>query len=93
MANRNYMSIPDVRNRLREIADETGIDELRVIANRMYRRNHKGRRAPVTSQTVTPQLRNDIRAYMRKNPTASNQQAATHFGVNPGRISEALETG
>lgn len=91
MAKRNSMGIPKIRDRLREIADATDNNELRDLANQMYRRRHKEKRAPITSQTITPQLRADIRRYMRLNPDASNQQAANHFGVNPGRVSEALE--
>jgi len=93
MADSNYMSIPEVRDRLREIAEETGIEELSVIASLMYRRNHKGRRAPVRSPAVTPQMREDIRAYARVNSAASNQEIANYFGVNIGRVSEAFERG
>ena len=93
MADSNHMSIPDVRDRLRELAEETGIEELSVLASLTYRRRHKGRRAPVSSPTVTPQMRSDMRTYSRNNPNASNQEIANYFGVNPGRVSEAFERG
>jgi len=88
----NHISIPDARDLLRELADKHGISELRTLANLMYRRKHKAMRAPNTSQTVTPHLNADIRRFHRQNPVASNQDIANHFGVNPGRISEALES-
>ncbi|MBF0247587.1 MAG: hypothetical protein HQL36_05880 [Alphaproteobacteria bacterium] len=87
----NRMTIPVIRDRLRELAEEHDIEELRDLANHMYRQNIKGRRAPVTSAPSTPQLRRDIRAYARLHPNASNQEIGNFFGVNPGRVSEALE--
>ncbi|MBL4692095.1 MAG: hypothetical protein JKY92_02055 [Magnetovibrio sp.] len=91
MANKNHMSIPDVRARLKELAVEHGIEELSDLADQMYRRKLKAQRAPVTSQRMTLSLAAEIREYIDNSPTASNQQIADHFTVNPGRVSDALE--
>lgn len=91
MPDSNHKSIPEVRKRLKEIADETGIEELKDLADQMHRRNLKGARAPVTSQKMTPELAAEIRDYLRENPHASSQNVADHFNVNPGRITDALE--
>jgi len=91
MGKNNYMSIPDVRNRLREIAKETGNEELADLADQMYRRKLKKTRAPVTSQKMTPEVAAEIRDYLEQNPKASSQKAAEHSNVNPGRVSDALD--
>lgn len=91
MADRNYISIPEARDELRRIAEDTGDERLKRLANLMYRRNHKGKRAPRTSNTITHQMREEIRSFLRSKPDASNQEVANYFGVNIGRVSEALE--
>jgi len=87
----NSMSIPDIRDRLREIAEDTGNDELAYLADPMYRRKLKETRAPVTSQKMTPELAAEMRKHLNRNPSASNQEVADHYNVNPGRVSDALE--
>jgi S-adenosylmethionine:diacylglycerol 3-amino-3-carboxypropyl transferase len=39
---------------------------------------------------MTEELRTAIRAYWNARPNASNQEIATVFGVNVGRVSESL---
>lgn len=91
MHDTNHKSIPEVRKRLKEIAEETGLEELKDLADQMHRRNLKGTRAPITSQKMTPELAGKIRDYLDDNPHASNQIIADYFNVNPGRITDALE--
>jgi hypothetical protein len=86
---RNYVSIPDARARLRELADVHDIDELREIADAMYRRTAT-RRAQVRSPKVTPEMAEEIRQYAATHPDVHQQDIANHFGVNVGRVSEAL---
>ncbi|MCA1654485.1 MAG: hypothetical protein LC656_10035 [Sphingomonadales bacterium] len=43
---KNKLGIPGVRDRLRELADEHGIDELHDLADQMYRKSAK-KRAPI----------------------------------------------
>jgi hypothetical protein len=86
----NSLSIPEIRDRLRELADEHGIDELRELADQMYRRSGR-RRAPARSPKLTPKLAEEIRQYAAANPAAHQQDIAEKFGVNHGRVSEALD--
>ena len=86
----NRLSIPEVRNRLRELADEYDIDELHDLADQMYRKSAK-KRAPVRSPKLTPEIAEQIRQYAAANPEAHQQDVAEKFGVNHGRVSEALD--
>ncbi len=85
----NKRSIPEIRERLLEIADEENLPELREIVDEMYRRS-PNRRAPVQSEKITPALAAEIRTYYSANSLFSFQRIADHFGVNPGRVSEAV---
>lgn len=86
---KNSLGIPAVRDRLREMADEYGIDELHDLADQMYRKSAK-RRAPTRSPKLTPEMAKDIRDYAAANPNAHHQDIAEKFGVNHGRVSEAI---
>lgn len=86
---KNRMSIPEVRDRLRELAEEYGLEELDFLADQMYR-EYKNGRAPVRSPLVTAEVAKEIRAYKQANPDAHQQDIAEKFGVNHGRVSEAL---
>lgn len=86
----NKRSIPEIRERLRELAAQTGMDELRELADEMYRNPPAKTRAPVRSPKLTPKMAQDIRDYAAANPDAHQQDIAEHFGVNHGRVSEAL---
>jgi hypothetical protein len=85
----NVMGIPAVRDRLRELADEYGIDELNDLADQMYRRSGT-RRAPIRSPKLTPEMAQQIRDFADANPDAHHQDIAERFGVNHGRVSEAI---
>ncbi|SDQ77490.1 hypothetical protein SAMN02787020_1929 [Brevundimonas sp. 374] len=86
----NKRSIPEIRERLRELANLHNMDELRELADEMHRNPPAKARAPVRSQKLTPELAQEIRDYARANPQAHQQDIAEHFGVNHGRVSEAL---
>ncbi len=85
----NHMSTPEVRDRLRELAEELGCDELSELADQLYRRQPE-KRAPRRSPTVTADMAEEIRQYAEENPDAHQQDIAEHFQVNHGRVSEAL---
>lgn len=86
---KNSRGIPALRERLRELASEHDLDELNDIADQMYRRSHT-RRAPNRSPKLTAQMAEDIREYATANLKAHLQDIGEHFGVNHGRVSEAL---
>lgn len=81
--------IPKVRERLREIAKEKGIDELNDLADQLIR-ELPVRRAPITSPHMTPEIAEEVRHFAKDNPNMSQQEIANHFGLNHGRVSDAL---
>jgi hypothetical protein len=87
---KNASGIPAIRDRLRELADEHNLEELHDLADQMYRKSHT-KRAPTRSPKLTPEMAQDIRDYKSANPDAHQQDIAEKFGVNHGRVSEALE--
>jgi hypothetical protein len=86
---KNRLGIPGVRDRLYELADELGEEELRDLADQLWRKSAK-KRAPVRSPKLTPEMAEEIRQYAAANPDAHQQDIAEKFGVNHGRVSEAL---
>ncbi|MBV7258827.1 hypothetical protein [Erythrobacter crassostreae] len=86
---KNKRGIPDLRQRIREIADEENLDELHDIADEMHR-NSPIRRAKNQSQTLTPELAKKIRDFAKKHPNMHQRDIAPKFNVNPGRVSQAM---
>jgi len=85
----NKRSIPEIRSRLREIADEWGINELHDLADETYR-SSPVKRSENRSVHLTPELAENIRVYCAKHPRLHQRDVAQKFNVNPGRVSEAL---
>ena len=85
----NKRSIPEIRVRLLELADELGCPELRELEAEMYRKAPV-RRAPRVSDDCTAEMAEQIRAYANANPRESFHSIASRFNVNPGRVSEAM---
>lgn len=86
---KNKRGIPEIRDRLREIADDLDIEELHDLADEMYR-NSPIRRARPRSAHLTAKLAEEIRGYARKHPKMHQRDIAQRFNVNPGRVSEAM---
>jgi Mn-dependent DtxR family transcriptional regulator len=85
----NKRTIPEIRLRLRELADIHGIDELHDLADETYRRS-PFKRARNKSATLTPALAERIRRFVRDHPQMHQRDVAQKFNVNPGRVSESL---
>lgn len=75
--------------RLRQLAKDYNIPELRDLANELYR-STAVKRAPRKSQPLTAVLAEEIRRYAKDNPSLHQQDVANHFDINHGRVSEAL---
>lgn len=84
------MRLPEIANRLRELAREHDLPELAELADEMKRRKPGSRAAP-KSVPMTPLLAQRIRAYKNAHPDMSHVEIGTHFNVNPGRVSEAVK--
>jgi hypothetical protein len=85
----NKRTGPEIQARLREMAEEYGIDELAGLADEL------GRKSPVTrakprSAECTAELAEEIRQYRASHPDLHQRHIAEHFNVNPGRVSESL---
>jgi hypothetical protein len=84
------LTIPEIRARMHQLAEEYGIEELHDLAEATKRTSPVRRKAPIKSRELTPQLAIRIRNYARRNPTLSYAEIAQHYNVNPGRVSEAM---
>lgn len=83
------MKIPEVRERLFELAEECDMPELFDLAMELYRRKSVAR-APVKTVVFNDKIARSIRAFKREHPAASYKRMAEVFNVNQGRVSEAL---
>jgi hypothetical protein len=83
------MRIPEIRDRLRELAGELSCPELDLLASELSRRPVRRRAAP-SSAPMTAEMRDAIRAFHIAHPDRPQVEVARVFNVNPGRVSEAL---
>lgn len=94
------MRIPEVRRKLATAADDLREGKSpRLVARRLdylttelWRRTPRRRvGVPVIRRRLTPELKMEIRAYVRKHPKQDWQEVGNHFNVNSGRISEVMK--
>lgn len=82
-------TIPMIRERLHQLAEELSCPELADLAEETKRRPYV-RKAPTRHGPVSPATQDAIRRYAADHPEAHQQDIATRFGVNAGRVSETL---
>jgi len=86
--------IPKARKILEDALNYKMDDRVRILIlealTLMHREKYKRVRSPVSSKKITPELRDEIKYYVRSRPKDSSSQVAQRFGVNPGRVSEIL---
>ena len=83
------MRLPEIAQRLRELAVELNCEELTALAGEMGRRPI-GPRAPSTSIKMSDEIRERILQIHKENPRLSQAEIVSQVGVNPGRVSETL---
>lgn len=83
------MKLPEVANRVRELAIQLHCEELEGLANEIGRRS-SGQRAAATSVPMTDSLRDQIRAMKAADPEISQAEIGKRLNINPGRVSETL---
>ena len=88
---------PEARNYINSVLNHGRIDEysrliLKNALNIMTRKRYKPVRANVTSQAMTPELRQRIKDEYYKDPSAQMKDIAAKLGVNQGRVSETFHT-
>lgn len=86
----NHISIPEARAQLSKWALEWGKPELLELAGRMVRRRPVYPVARAKMGSLTPELAKRIREYKMQHPTMSNRDVGKVFGVDGGRVSEAI---
>lgn len=83
------MKIPEIREELLSIASATGNPRLAHLASQLNRRSAT-RKAPASSNPMTPAIAASIRAMAKAHPRMSQAEIGRHFNVNSGRVSEVL---
>jgi hypothetical protein len=84
------MSIPEVRERLYKLAEIQRLPELRQLADQLWRRPPWRKPVRAQARALTPDLIADIRQWVYDHPDESEHRVGIRFGVNQGRVSEAL---
>jgi len=82
-------TIPEIRQRLFELAIELDCPELSALAEETRRRPYV-RRAPIAARKVTPELERRVISYARRNPQQPMRTIGRRFGIDQGRVSEIL---
>lgn len=83
------MTIPEVRERLIELAAELNCPELLTLAEELKRRPPVKKAHPI-SAAMTDNIRDQIRMFATLNPHLTNRAIGNLFNVDSGRVSEIL---
>jgi hypothetical protein len=84
------ISIPEARALLSKWSLEWDKPELMDLAGRLVRRRPLYPRARAVRGSLAPELADQIRKYKEENPRMSNRDIGELFGVDGGRVSEAI---
>jgi hypothetical protein len=82
-------TIPEIRARMHELADEHGIPELHDLAEETRRRSPL-RRAKPRWPRLTDEVKQQVREMFAARPELGVRELADHFRTSIGRISEAV---
>lgn len=88
-------NIPAARSELHlALLTAKSVEEMRFHVIEALKMMTRERHKPVTARaklpSLTPALADQIRLHVRQHPSMSTLDVASHFGVNPGRVSEAI---
>jgi hypothetical protein len=85
-------NIPKAREEIAAIALELGdlADRLNAVLADLHRRPEVRKRAPRTSAPVDAEMAAHLRKFAANNPDMPQHEIAQRFGINPGRVAEAL---
>lgn len=86
--------VPAARDLLQQALEFEMQDEARTLIadalDLMYRDYSLGRKAPKQSAPITEGVKRSILIYAQSHPKMTQQDIATMFNVNAGRVSEIL---
>jgi len=83
------MRIPEIRDRLHQLADEHGIAELHDLAEETRRRSPL-RVVRARWPRLTPEQQQAVRSEFEDNPSLGVKDLADRFNTSIGRISETI---
>lgn len=83
------MRIPEIRDRLHQLADEHGIPELHALADETRRRSPL-RRVRARWPRLTEAQKQAVRDTFERRPDLGVRELADQFRTSIGRISEAV---
>ena len=83
------MTIPEIRDELHYLADQTGMLRLHFLADQTWRRS-AGRHTRAKARKITPELIDLVWLFAQRNPSLSEFEIGVRFGINQGRVSEIL---
>jgi hypothetical protein len=84
------MTIPEIRERMHELADIYGIQELHFLAEQTRRRTPVRHVRRPRQASPDAEMEQAIRAFARQHPEATMFDIGRRFNVNQGRVSEAI---
>lgn len=90
ISEKDNLTVPEVRALLTNIALDQNLEILNIIAKKMYRRKPKYPVAKAKRQSLSPDKAERIRKYKALHPEMSNRDIGERFGVDGGRVSEAI---
>ena len=82
-------TIPQIRERLFQLADEHNIPELAELAEQT-RRRFNGRKAKARAPKIDDLMASRVRVYAYRNREKSLVEIGRVFNINQGRVSEIL---
>lgn len=93
------MRIPEIRRQLSQAANDLRsgrktpdkvADAIDRLVPELWRKKPRQMGGRKVRTPMTPELAQRIRAYAKAHPKADQQEIATEFNVNAGRVSEVL---
>ena len=83
------MTIPEVRERLFELAEDLQLPELSRLAQQLFRRKNQ-KLTKARHRTPDRATQQEIRDYHEAHPDLGMFEIGIHFNVNQARVSEAI---
>lgn len=89
MKQKSKLTIPEIRSRLYVLAKNTGLKELKFLADQT-RRIYIKPKTRTKSKRITPTLKAEVYDYWSKNKHLSCSEIGLKFFINQGRVSEII---
>lgn len=87
----NIPKAREILNAVLDITDDEAVAGMVTAALSMMTRTRVKRRAEIQSRPMTESLSREIYDYYAANPSVSSKEIANIYGVNQGRVTEAIQ--